>query len=254
VFILRQAAAVLFVAFIPIFIVLTVVRVAANWEVPYGYSYSQYDAPEVTGVERAELDRATTEIIEYFQSTPSTVLLDIRVREGDSDELQPLFNQREVLHMHDVQYLFRWVFRAHEMIFMYLIAYITGVYLWSRERSMRRLAQQAIVGGTATVALLGVTAVAIVMGFDSLWTQFHLISFSNDLWQLDPASDRLIQMFPEAFWFDATLAIGVVSMLIGGVIAVGNVLYVGWLDRQQRQRRRRRRRRPDTTAPNLRPL
>lgn len=252
VFILRQAAAVLFVALIPVFIVLTTVRFATNWEAPYGYAFSQYDAPAVTGVDRPELDRSAREIIEYFQTGPSNVLLDIRV--NVDGEMEPLFNQREILHMQDVQRLFRWTFRAHDMILMYLVGYIVGVYLWSRERSMRRLAQQAMIGGTATVALLGVTAVAIVTGFDSLWTQFHLISFSNDLWQLDPSSDRLIQMFPEAFWFDVTLAIGVISMLVGGVIALGGVVYVSWLDRQQRERRRRRRRSRDTSQAELRPL
>ncbi len=253
VLILRQAAAVLFIAFIPVFIVLTVVRFATNWEAPYHYAFSQYDAPEVTGIERSELDRAAREIIYYFQSERSDVLLDIRVEDGG--EMRPLFNQREILHMQDVQHLFRLVFRAHEMIFMYLIGYVAGVYLWSRERSMRRLAQQLIIGGTATVALLGVTAVAIVLGFDSLWTQFHLISFSNDLWRLNPQTDHLIQMFPEAFWFDVTLAIGVVSMLIGGALALGGILYTGWLDRQQRERRRRRRWRPEASSgTELRPL
>src|SRR5690606_5244888 len=133
-------------------------------------------------------------------------------------------------HMQDVQHLFRLVFRAHDMIFIYIVGYITVVYLWTRERSMRRLAQQAIAGATATVALPGVTAVATVMGFDSLCTPVHLLSFSTHRWQLDPASYRLIQMFPESLWFDVTLAIGVVSMLIGGGIALGGVLYLGWLD------------------------
>jgi len=42
-------------------------------------------------------------------------------------------------------------------------------------------------------------------GFDRLFLQFHVISFSNELWVLDPARDYLIMLFPQGFWYDATL-------------------------------------------------
>ena len=32
-----------------------------------------------------------------------------------------------------------------------------------------------------------------------------MISFTNDLWQLDPSRDYLIAIFPEGFFFDATM-------------------------------------------------
>ena len=46
-----------------------------------------------------------------------------------------------------------------------------------------------------------------LVGFDRLFLAFHLISFSNDLWQLDPRRDYLIAMFPQGFFLDATLLI-----------------------------------------------
>ena len=36
---------------------------------------------------------------------------------------------------------------------------------------------------------------------------FHLISFTNDLWILDPRRDYLIMMFPQGFFFDSTMFI-----------------------------------------------
>ena len=41
---------------------------------------------------------------------------------------------------------------------------------------------------------------------------FHLISFSNDLWQLDPSRHYLIAMFPQNFFFDATVAIAIATI------------------------------------------
>ncbi len=240
---LRWTATALFLACIPLFLVLTNVRIAATWERVYDYAFSQYDAPTVTGIERRELDRSASEIIDYFEDSESGELLDIRVERGD--QTVPLFNQREILHMRDVRDLFRLTFRVQEFAFVYIVAYVAGIYLWARERSMRRLAREAITAGGITVGILGMAAIAVMLGFDALFEQFHILSFSNDFWQLDPATDRLVQMFPMNFWFDVTLAVGVFTVLQGGLVALAGLGYVIYTDRQEERRRlQRRRRRP----------
>jgi uncharacterized membrane protein len=59
-----------------------------------------------------------------------------------------------------------------------------------------------------------------------LWTRFHQIAFRNDLWQLDPDRDYLIMLFPEPFWYTATIRMAVtialetvVIALLGGLLA-----------------------------------
>ncbi|MDA0815664.1 MAG: TIGR01906 family membrane protein [Chloroflexi bacterium] len=237
----RWLASALFIACIPLFLVLTNVRVAASWERVYDYAFAQYNVVEVTGIERPELDRAATELIHYFESSSSGQLLDIRVQRGE--EQIALYNQREILHMADVRDLFQLTFRLHEFALIYIVAYVAAVYLWSRERSIRRLAREAVVGGSVTVGILGVSAISVVFGFDTLFEQFHLLSFSNDFWQLNPATDRLVQMFPMGFWFDVTLAVGVMSIIQGGAVALAGLGYILWLDREAERRRLSRRRR-----------
>ena len=224
---LRPATALIFIAAIPIFLVLSNVRVAATEQRVYEYSFSQYDADVVTGIERSELDRAASEIIGYFRSDDADAL-DIRV--ADEREIVPLFNQREVLHMRDVRDLIRATFRLHEIAFVYIVGYVAAVFLWSGERPLRRLAQQAMIAGGATVALLAGAAIGVLVGFDRLFTQFHLLSFSNDLWKLSPARDHLIQMFPQGFWFDVTLAVGVATIVQGLAILGVGWAYVRWRD------------------------
>ncbi len=238
---LRWVASGLFIACIPLLLVLTNVRIAASWERVYDYAFSQYDAVEVTGIERVELDRSAHEIVRYFEHSRSEELLDIRVQR--SDETIALFNQREILHMADVRDLFRLIYRIHEFALVYVVAYVAAVYLWSRERSLRRLAREGITAGIATVGILGVAAVGVMLGFDALFEQFHLLSFSNDFWQLDPRTDRLVQMFPMGFWFDVTLAVGVLSLIEGGAVALGGLGYIIYLDRRAEARRLSRRRR-----------
>ncbi len=238
---LRWVAAAIFVACIPVALLLTNVRVAGTWERVYGYSYAQYHVPAVTGIERSELDRASAAISDYFESGRPGDLLDIRVRQDD--RTIPLFNEREILHMADVKDLFQTVFRIHAFVVTYIVVYIAAVYLWSRERSMRHLAQQMVRAGVATVAILGLAAISMMIGFDELFYRFHVLSFSNDLWQLDPATDRLVQMFPQGFWFDVSLAIGAFTVMQGGLVALAGVGYIVWTDRRAERRRLQRRRR-----------
>ena len=219
---IRWAATALFVVAVPVFLVLTFVRIAAVEPRVHEYAFARYDAAATTGVERAQLDRAAREVIRYFRDDEE--LLSIRVVVDGRE--QPLFSPREVLHMRDVKSLIGTTFRIHELAFVYLVAYVAAVFLWSRERPLRRLAQQAVTAGAVTVGVLGFAAAAVLVGFDDLFRQFHVLSFSNDFWQLSPARDHLIQMYPRGFWFDATLAVGLLAAASGGLLAVLGYAYL----------------------------
>jgi integral membrane protein (TIGR01906 family) len=128
--------------------------------------------------------------------------------------------------MRDVKVLMQGVARVQEVAFVYVAAYVCFVVLWARERSLRRFARLAMVAGLVTCGLLGFAAFSMLVGFEQLFLQFHLLSFSNDLWQLNPATDRLIQMFPLGFWFQVSLAIGVFTILEGAAIAFAGYYYL----------------------------
>ena len=212
--ILRWIAAALFVVAVPVFLVLTFVRIAAVEPRVHEYGFARYDADEASGIDREQLDWAAREIIRYFRNDEE--LLAIRVTVEGVE--QPLFNEREVLHMRDVKGLMRLAFRAHEAAFAYIVLYVVGVLWRNRERPMAELARRARWAGIATVVLLGGAASAVVVGFDALFRQFHVLSFANDLWQLDPARDHLVQMYPRGFWFDVTLAVGLLALACGALL------------------------------------
>jgi integral membrane protein (TIGR01906 family) len=226
------------VACIPIFLLLSNVRIATTDQHVYAYGFSRYHAAAVTGIERAELDRAAREIVDYLSSNDRHALLDVRVTVGGQS--QPLFNEREVRHMLDVKHLFQFFFNLHQLAFVYLVVYVVAVYLWTRERSLRRLAGQAIIGGVITAAALTIAAAAMLVGFQQIFTAFHLLSFSNDFWQLDPTRDRLVQMFPLGFWFDVSLLVGIATVVQGGLVALAGYAYREWTERTAEQRRRAR--------------
>ena len=218
---IRLIAAGLFIAAIPVALLLTNVRVAATQPLVYEYALSRYDAVERTGIERSELDRAVREIIAYFGSGH---IEDLAITVAVEGRIQPLFNLQEVLHMRDVRALFQGAFRLQEIALIYVIAYVGTIVVRDRRRAIDQLAPLVSRGGALTAGVLGLTGVAMLIGFHWLFTQFHVISFSNDYWKLNADTDRLVQMFPDGFWFDASLTVALVTLFEGLLIAV--VAYV----------------------------
>ena len=81
----------------------------------------------------------------------------------------------------------------------------------------RRIRQSAI---WTVAAIIGIGLFAALGGFNFLFLQFHLLSFSNDLWQ-GTANDRMIQLFPQMFFLQATLLIGLATIIEMGVSVAG---------------------------------
>ena len=196
--------AVLFIVLVPIFLIAVSVRWVINFPPLYSYGFDQYDIPRRTGIERAELISAGKQIRDYFNDHQEYLAVRAVVR---GVQYQNIYNEREVLHMKDVKGLVQGVYRVSELTGLYLLAVlISGLAIWGR-RFTPSIATLIGWGGWTTVALLVVVGLAMTVGFDRLFLAFHLISFTNDLWQLDPRRDYLIAMFPEVFFFTATVLI-----------------------------------------------
>ncbi len=234
---IRWITGALFILAIPVFLLLSNVRIAAMEQRVYGYSFSTYDVEAVTGIDREQLDRAAAEMIQYFKDDEPLLTTRVRV----AGEEQPLFSPKETLHMRDVKNLFQRAFFFQELAFVYIVGYIVTVFLWARERSLRKLAQQCLYGGLFTAAILTVAAAAMLTGFDALFRQFHLLSFSNDFWELDPDVDHLVQMFPQGFWFRVSFLVGVATLLEGLALAGAAYATLRWLQQPEPSRPAERR-------------
>ena len=230
-------AAVAFVVAVPLFLIASNVRWVINSELLYSYGFDKYDIVDRTGIERDELLSAARQIREYFNDDAELIAINV-VHRGV--RVRNLYNEREVLHMRDVKGLVRGVYRVQLVTGAYLLAFgLVGLAIGGR-RSLPGLVRSLGLGGLATLGLVALTGLGAVVSFERLFLEFHYLSFSNDLWLLDPSRDYLIMMFPEAFFFDATMAI------VGLAIVEAALLAVLWLvvsRRRPRAARRRARRR-----------
>jgi integral membrane protein (TIGR01906 family) len=206
----------LFVLCLPILLLTASISWAINNQWLYQYGFEKYDISQTTGLAEKELDKVATELISYFNSGDEQINLTV-IKDGESFVL---FNQREVIHLRDVKGLIRLDYWVLLGTLLYTLGYV-GVSLSRPKRDWRRLTWGVVDGCGITLALMLALGLGALIDFDQIFLQFHLLSFSNDFWQLDPARDYLIMLFPGGFWYDAALfcvlAIVGLAVILGGV-------------------------------------
>ena len=209
-------AGLLFILAIPVFLVTSNLRLAFNTERLYTYGFDRYDISEVTGITDDELRRVAGEIITYWNSDAESLEVEVFG--------QPLYNEREIIHLRDVKGLVRGVYKTQWIAGGLLLAYILGGFLLRRRLFLPLLARRTLVGGGSTLGLLLVVGVTLAIAFPLVFNLFHELSFANDFWRLDPRRDNLVRMFPEGFWFEATMFVALATVL--EALALGAL---GWL-------------------------
>jgi len=205
----------LFILCLPALLLTASLSAAMNCEPLYEYGFNKYNISQVTGLAPTELTKAADGLISYFNSGEEYINVTV-IKDG-----QPftIFNEREVQHLKDVKGLFwlgYWVLIGTGT---YAVFFIAATLFWWRDK--RRLGWGLFGGGILTLVLMAVVGIMIAVDFSAFFLQFHLLSFANDLWQLNPATDYLLMMFPDGFWFYATMFIaistGVSAIILGGV-------------------------------------
>ena len=105
------------------------------------------------------------------------------------------------------------------------ILLVVGAFLW---KHLKRFANGMLAGFGAAVAIGLVLLVWGLISFDSLFTAFHHLAFTNDLWLMDARTDMLIRLMPETFFrslgIKVLLAVGVAALVCFAVAVVLRIL------------------------------
>jgi integral membrane protein (TIGR01906 family) len=183
----------------------------------YRYGFEKYNVSQTTGLPDSELEDIYTELIVYFNSDAEHINI-TAVKDGEPFEL---FNQREIIHLKDVKgliWLDYWVLLG---TLIYVLAYSGACFFWRKRGYWRHLGWGLVGGGGITLGLMLALGLGTLLGFDKLFWQFHVISFSNEFWLLDPAKDYLKMLFPQGFFYDTVLfCVGIsagLALILGGV-------------------------------------
>ena len=205
----RFVATVAFVLAVPVYLVSASLKSTINSEALYSYGFDSFDVVQGTGIERDELLSAAAQIRRYFNDDQELITISVM---KDGRRVPNLYGEREVLHMKDVKGLVRGVYGVKLWTGIYLLAFTLVALAVARWRCLPVLAKNVGRGGLLTLIVLLVFGIAAALGFERLFLEFHYLSFSNDLWILDPTRDYLIMMFPEDFFFYATMWVAVLTI------------------------------------------
>jgi len=165
--------------------------------------YAKLHTTEVTGITEQELMQSTEVLLSYIRGERD----DLKTEAYFDGEKRQVFNQREIDHMADVRILYKdaiSVRNAGALIILVLLMFIRLL----AAKNFRRFLAVGYLSATAVCLVLFLVLVwAIARDFTGFWNNFHFLFFSNDLWQLDPETDILIQIVPEQFFFDLVVRI-----------------------------------------------
>ena len=202
------------------------VRFAAQSGWWWERGFDRFDVERRAGLEQSEIDQAGTTIRAYFLNDEERLTVVVNTPAGTSE---PLFTERETLHMADVKRLIERTYDAGWASLGFLIMFVVGAVFWRRRAGGRGaapfLARAGFYAGLGVAAVVALLAIVAATGFDAAFRQFHLIFFTNDLWQLSNR-DRLIQFFPQGFFFETTLLIGSTAIAFALVIAGSGFWYL----------------------------
>ena len=209
-------AATIFVLSVPVALVAAQVNVLMFDPGYYLQGQGRHAVGRTTEYTLDRLRAVDAGIVAFFKQP--NVALPVALADEGAD--RDVFNAREVGHMNDVRDIVRLIGRLENLALTLIVA-IAAARFASRGRSaLGWVAGRALAGAAATLALVLAMGALTLVDFDQLFLAFHLISFNNDLWQLDPRRDNLIRFFPFEFWFDATVTVALRTVFFAVVLAV----------------------------------
>ncbi len=163
----------------------------------YNMEYEKNGVYDSLGHERA--DAMTTELFSYLQGKGTL-----------SDEY---FNEKEQRHLSDVRSLINiGTIKYHVLLAMLLMLFFV-LFIMDRKRFAQNLQKIFIYSGLGIV-LFSLTSFILSSHFDYLFIRFHELLFSNNLWLLNPATDKLIVLLPQQFFMDFVSAAYVRSLVV----------------------------------------
>jgi integral membrane protein (TIGR01906 family) len=220
--ILKKCAQILFVICLALLVFTGSVAWAVNSAWLYTSGFEKYDVQQTLAqnglpVTENDLDNIAGDFVHYFNSSEEFIHLTVQIN-GQAVEL---FNEEEIIHFKDVKSLFRLDYAVLLGTIIYGLLFTSVCIFWRRGKYHSFLARSAIIGSGMSLGMMLIILVAILLDFDSLFYQFHLISFANDFWS---AEGNMLLLFPGGFWYDMftygalfAVALALIPGIAGGI-------------------------------------
>lgn len=120
-----------------------------------------------------------------------------------------LYTTREVQHLHDVQLVVRSVYLVG---IVSALTCVGATALLAHARQLHHLLNAYVYTSVFMLAFVFTIIFIATVAWDFFFDVFHGLFFQEGTWRF-LYSDTLIRLYPERFWFDSAVAIGVFLVL-----------------------------------------
>lgn len=194
-------------------VLITVIEYKAYDLSYYDETYSELAIYEDIGISEEDLMNTTHVLLSYMQGKREDMVVYANIKGKDRE----VFNEKEKLHMVDVNALINMAEGVMYAGYALLVSML-GYLLYKKDRSeWSRAGKAGLVAIAVFIGVIGALLAYMLIDFNSFWTSFHHVFFTNDLWLLDPRTDVMIQMFPLEFFEKIVLQI--TFMYVGFLVA-----------------------------------
>lgn len=170
----------------------------------YSYEFDKNRVPETIQVDKDELMTVTRHLTDYMRGKQKDLVVTATV----NGVRQEFFNQKEKDHMVDVRALFDIGFKVRNVAFWLLLLLLLLMILLKIRAPyvIARCLREVLTGFLLLAVIL---TIVVLLDFSRAFDIFHMLFFTNDLWQLNPQTDLLVNIVPIQFFMDISIFIGV---------------------------------------------
>jgi integral membrane protein (TIGR01906 family) len=209
---------------VPVILVLTAVRLMLfPWYFQFEYRTPGFPKEPYGFTLQDRLTYARIAVDYLLNDAGIEFLGDLRFPDGEQvpepscsymDDCTYMYNERELKHMVDVKV----VVKAALQVWLgsLLVVVLLGIWSW-RGRWMSEYLHGLSRGGLLTLVLIGVILALVLTAFGVFFVFFHNLFFEEGTW-LFYYSDTLIRLFPERFWRDTFLTVGVLVVVMALIV------------------------------------
>lgn len=161
-----------------------------NW---YYESYVKYGTAKETQISDEEMTEAIFRLIDYMEGRAGSIQLSVT----ENGQTVEMYNRQEIDHMVDVRALYQ-AWRAVRTYGGILAAITIAVCMLTLPKGQRigMLCRGFLIAAAVFGAVLIVLGIWVAVDFNSFWTEFHHLFFTNDLWLMDYRTCRMIRICP----------------------------------------------------------
>ena len=160
-----------------------------------------------------DLDAVTTSMVSFVMGKQDTLQIQVEM----AGIQRGFFNEKEIVHIEDVRDLIQ---NLRIFIVVCGVLFCIGTfYLW-RKGKLIYLAKGYFVGLLLILALVFLVGVLAITDITAVINGFHYLFFDNDLWIMNPTTDKVVYLFTEDMYLDAIIRIG---SCLGGLLFITTI-------------------------------